>query len=143
MSIHPILAQLSAKSSFSDNWAELLSFQVTGLVLVMITLAALWGVIVFVGMLVRNFEHRMSRTTATPAPQHKERATVPAAVPSSPEPAACPVDPELVAVITAAAHAMLGGDFRIVSIAESPNTPPAWSAEGRRQIFSSHNPRNR
>ena len=48
-------------------------------------------------------------------------------------------DPHYIAVIAAAIHcAMAGHKYRIVSI-RSSNT--SWAAEGRRQIFSSHNVR--
>lgn len=49
------------------------------------------------------------------------------------------VDPRHVAAISAAVYAMLGS-HRIVHIAGSRNMP-AWAAEGKRQLQTSHNVR--
>lgn len=68
----------------------------------------------------------------------------------NPEPAADPapgtVPPQILAVIAAAVDTVLQGRGRILSIHEHPHPEhgsldpklQAWSVEGRRQIFSSH-----
>ncbi len=73
-----------------------------------------------------DLRRRVDRLTA--ALEAKRRPSVPSAVATIP--------PEIVVVITAAVHEALDDDHRVVSItAEHHN--PAWSMEGRRQIFGS------
>ena len=48
---------------------------------------------------------------------------------------------EVLAAIVAACHVQVGGQFRIVSIADATDLKQVWSLEGRRQIFASHRPR--
>lgn len=49
--------------------------------------------------------------------------------------------PEVLAAIVAACHVQVGGQIRIVSIADPADQKQVWSLEGRRQIFASHRPR--
>lgn len=71
-------------------------------------------------------------------------APAPAAPPAVPTPSAPLAEsngspsPELLAVLVAAVHAAVGRRARIVSIAEGGDGKQAWSMEGRRQIFASH-----
>lgn len=51
------------------------------------------------------------------------------------------IPPETVAAITAAVHTTLRANLRILSIGEPCPKRQAWSVEGRRQVFSSHNVR--
>ena len=48
------------------------------------------------------------------------------------------VPPQIVAAISAAIHTTLRARYRIVSVGEICPHRQAWSAEGRRQVFSSH-----
>jgi len=51
------------------------------------------------------------------------------------------IAPETVAAISAAVHTTLRAHHRILSIGEPCPKRQAWSVEGRRQVFSSHNVR--
>jgi hypothetical protein len=51
------------------------------------------------------------------------------------------IPPETVAAISAAVHTTLRGRLRILAIGEPCPKRQAWSVEGRRQVFSSHNVR--
>lgn len=46
--------------------------------------------------------------------------------------------PDIQAVLAAAVHATLGESARVVAITDGVESTHAWSLEGRRQIFASH-----
>lgn len=48
------------------------------------------------------------------------------------------ISPEVIAAISAAIHTTLKGRTRILSVGQICPDRQAWSAEGRRQVFSSH-----
>jgi hypothetical protein len=55
-----------------------------------------------------------------------------------PKPVTRGIPPETVAAISAAIHTTLRAHHRILSVGEVNPQRQAWSAEGRRQVFSSH-----
>lgn len=116
--------QLPAYPTLSES----LRFQFTGFLVVMTVLASLWLLISLMGI---GFRKSASRAAAL--------AKIPAAAATPTPPAISPVT---IAVITAAVHVTCGPQFRIADIAESPHPSEvnlqAWSIEGRRTIFSSH-----
>lgn len=48
------------------------------------------------------------------------------------------ISPEVIAAISAAVHTTIKGRARILSVGPFCPNRQAWSAEGRRQVFSSH-----
>lgn len=90
----------------------------------------------------RRLEAIANKPAAAPAPATP--APLAAAAPAvSPTPAsaspASGISPEVLSVIAAVVHRTLGSRYRLVSVA--PAVVPvsaAWSVEGRREIFSSH-----
>lgn len=122
----------------SPGLLEAVLYQLIGLIVVFTALGAIWLLMELMGVAFRAVERRrVQRAVATVAP-------VPAvgsiAVPLiDPE-----IAPELVAVLTAAAHDSLRAGEQIVSIMPAGAEPEltaqqlAWSGEGRRQIFASH-----
>lgn len=118
MNIMPI-AQLPDQPALSD----ILSFQLTGLVVVFGALASLWVILELMGMF---FRRRVAEKPAT------------AANPPAVAPVADGIPPDVVAAIAAAVHVTLKGrPHRVLSIKASTNTSH-WAAEGRREHFSSH-----
>jgi Na+-transporting methylmalonyl-CoA/oxaloacetate decarboxylase gamma subunit len=112
--------------------------QIDGLSVVLLALAGLWLVVAIVGAGFRALAaaEREGPPPATPAtegfagPIHGE------------------IEPEMVAVLAAAIHAALGSGYLVTSIRKIQHASPednvkllSWSAEGRRQIFSSHRTR--
>lgn len=112
---------------------EAISYQVVGLFVVFTALGSIWLLMEGMGFVFRGVERRkkLNLALATPA------APLPAAAPAG-------IAPELIAVITAAAHASLQAGEHIVSIVPLERYPQpniqllAWSSEGRRQHFGSH-----
>lgn len=96
-----------------------------GMLMVMITLAILWGVCVFTAKLIQIL---MPPAAAKAVP-------VPAAKPAPAAAAADSISPEIVAVIAAAVSTTVGRQARIVSI--KPHTS-GWEKAGRQSVLSSH-----
>lgn len=125
--ILPVFAAMPERMSLGQS----IAFQLNGLIVVGVALASIWLLLELIG--------RFFQRSAAAAP------AAAAAVPVTPSPAApaAPVEagprPEIVAAITAAIHVALGARARITAIVPVPDTP--WAHEGRRQIFSSHQPR--
>jgi Na+-transporting methylmalonyl-CoA/oxaloacetate decarboxylase gamma subunit len=108
---------------------ESLRFQFVGFMIVMLVLTTLWLLIRLVGTVFK----------AIP----KKAGTLPAEVPTTAGAGDGGPPPEIVAAIAAAVHIVVKEPHRIVSIHPQISTQAAvnmnaWSAEGRRHIFSSH-----
>ena len=118
--------------------------------IVVVFLAMFWRLTNSVQSLVnilRKFEDL--KITPQPAEPAKPVVTIhapppvaaPVPVPApAPAPAEGGIPGEIVAVIAAAVDAVMSGPHRILSIApvEATSFSAAWSTEGRRQIFHSH-----
>ncbi len=124
----PLAAALSDRPGIWDS----LSYQVVGLLVVFTALGSIWFLMELMGFVFRTIEAR-------------KQAGIVAVAAAAPEPIDLPVAgirPEIVAVITAAAHASLQAGEHIVAIhplghAHDVNVQlGAWSSEGRRQIFA-------
>ena len=114
--------------------AESLQYQVTGLLVVLFALGSLAILVGLVGRIFAALEERRTEvrpaTAATPA-----RTAVPATTEE--------ISPAVLAAIAAAVAAALGDRrfaIRGVQVAD-PRQNAAWSAEGRRTIYASHNVR--
>jgi Na+-transporting methylmalonyl-CoA/oxaloacetate decarboxylase gamma subunit len=117
------------------GFLENLAYQSVGIMVVLTSLSILLLCVTLLG-----------RFSALPA-----SAAVPSAAPASSSAVAdsCPessgLSPEVCAAITAAVCEVVGTDAAIQSIRPIPSAQPtnpflqAWSVEGRRQIFHSHN----
>jgi Na+-transporting methylmalonyl-CoA/oxaloacetate decarboxylase gamma subunit len=126
---------------------------ITRLLLVLTPLVGLLGVdrpliAVFLGLflllaciwLVIDIRRQLAQTRAAAQPPAPPPPPPPAPVIMIAPPEAVPGT--LVAVIAAAVHCALGASARVVSITSASDAPGnaalAWSAEGRRAIYSSH-----
>lgn len=124
MHLTPILAAAGkADTSIMDALPHL-----AGMLMVMVTLAALWGVCVLTAKLVQIL---MPEKKPAPAASTASAAQAPAAAPV-PEIA---IAPEIVAVIAAAVAACTGRNIRIVSIKPSSSS---WERAGRQSVLTSH-----
>lgn len=97
-----------------------------GMLVVFVTLAALWGVCALTARMVGLL---------TPAP-----APVPMVEKSEPTPPTAPVDdghidPEIIAVIAAAVASVTGPSHRVVSIRRQSTS---WEKAGRQSVLTSH-----
>ena len=127
--IVPIVATLAPAS---NGTMELLRFyvpyQIGGFLVVIFTLAVLYGICAFTGSLFIRLATRVPQAEplSKPAPTTaKEEAN----------------DPLLIAVISAAVAVTLEQSHRIVALSAAAQPPPptsAWAIEGRFQHFSSH-----
>jgi Na+-transporting methylmalonyl-CoA/oxaloacetate decarboxylase gamma subunit len=109
---------------------ENLQFQLAGLLVVLAALGLLWLFLEATGAIFRRFER------AKPEVVRKQ-------VHAAPKPGEVPA--AHVAVLAAAIHEAVGADLTILGIREVHTSSEiqnaqllAWSAEGRRQIFGSH-----
>jgi len=117
------------------GFLENLAYQSVGIMVVLTSLGILLLCVTLLG-----------RFLAVPAPAASASAA-PASAPAGADscPGASGLSPEVCAAITAAVSEVLGTDAAIQSIRPIQPVPPtnpflqAWSVEGRRQIFSSHN----
>jgi Na+-transporting methylmalonyl-CoA/oxaloacetate decarboxylase gamma subunit len=113
---------------------ESLTFQVTGLVVVLAALCSIWGLVELIGAIFKRIEAR--RGTAAQLPVGAP--VVPAEPATAGQAAGSPgLTPEILAVIAAAVHVTLGGSHR-VTVVKPAETAVDWAREGRRQIFASH-----
>jgi len=87
--------------------------------------------------LAKNLAKLNNRVTSVEA-VHEAATRAPFASQRLAAPAPSAVEPEVVAAISAAIHTTLRAHHRIISIGEINAHHQAWSAEGRRQVFSSH-----
>ena len=125
--IHLIASTGKAGTSIMDAVPHL-----AGMLMVMVTLAALWGVCALTAMLVRLIqpESKPAAQAAAPAPASKPAA------PAAPVPAETGIAPEIVAVIAAAVATVTGNQaHRIVSIKPMSTS---WERAGRQSVLTSH-----
>lgn len=97
-----------------------------GMLMVMVTLAILWGVCALVARLI----HVLAPAPVAAAAPVKAAAIIPATT-AGPE----TIPPEIVAVIAAAVATVTGPDRRIISI-RSQST--SWEKSGRQSVLTSH-----
>jgi Na+-transporting methylmalonyl-CoA/oxaloacetate decarboxylase gamma subunit len=102
MFIH--LAQ-SAIAPENGGITDLLVYQLTGFLIVIIVLCSLWFAVSCLGIFFRNID--VKDPVAAPSPALKEPADQ------------LEITPEVKAVIGAALHTVIKGPFRIVSVEES------------------------
>jgi Na+-transporting methylmalonyl-CoA/oxaloacetate decarboxylase gamma subunit len=118
MDFHPILG-----ATQSAEVADTLPY-LTGMLVVFATLAALWGVCALSAAVIRILVPEPA-----PAPPTELRpATAPDADPAG-------IDPEIVAVISAAIASVTGSSHRIVSIKLRSSS---WEKAGRHSVLTSH-----
>lgn len=108
---------------------HLVEFQFTGLIVVLVVLAGLSLICMAIGRLIRTLER-----SAAPA-------TAPATIASSPEVPAAGIHPgltdqQLVVLMTAAAHEVLGAPVLITGIRPLTAKNSNWSAKGRSDLHS-------
>ena len=136
MTIFPAILALDLPEypTLADN----LQYQLTGFLVVIFTLGSL---AVIVGLIGRFFIFLEARNAASGAPA-PARATVPAIAPA-PATTEEEIPTAILAAIAGAVAAALGDSrfaIRGVKVAD-PRQNLAWSAEGRRSIYASHNVR--
>ena len=114
-----------------------------GVLVVIGTLAVLWGLCVLMGKLIRTLLPGLLAPEAVPAPvvgpapaaaMPPEMVAAIAAVTYDRQPATT-VPSEIVAVIAAAVHSAVGKDSRVVAIRPSDSN---WEKAGRQAVFGSH-----
>ncbi len=129
----PLAAALTDKPALLDS----IRYQFVGLIVVFAALGSIWGLMELMGWVFRTVDRR----TVACAPAERPFSVGEPAVGGL---ASSGVTPELLAVITAAAHECLQAGEHIVCIIPVDHLTPgdvnllAWSSEGRRQIFASH-----
>lgn len=119
-----LAATAKVETSVSDALPHLV-----GMLLVIITLAVLWGVCAFTATLIRTF----MPVAAPPAPAMAATSSLDAAGSIDEEPQK--IAPEIVVVIAAAVAATTGPSHRIVSIKRQSSS---WAKAGRQSVLSSH-----
>jgi len=128
---------LAAALTENPTMLDALSYQAVGLIVVFTALGSIWGLLELMGWIFRAAERRAAAARAAAPVLEQEPVLLL-------EPGTHAISPQVVAVITAAAHECLQAGDRIVSIMPvhlQPNVDVnllAWSGEGRRQIFASH-----
>lgn len=144
---------LAAAAESSSLWS--VSFNGTvGILIALSALAGIWIAVAMLARLLKRIEtlearlregsHAGSPSASTPSADQRVSASAtvapasqrvsPAAITGSDED-----DPSVIAAITAAVAAVLGGQsYRIVSITPDVERVRAWSSEGRREIYQSH-----
>jgi Na+-transporting methylmalonyl-CoA/oxaloacetate decarboxylase gamma subunit len=103
-----------------------------GFVIVMFTLALLWGLTALMGRIVQGLERRPARGAAIPIGDAPAGVTAPA-----PRGAEDAIDDEELVVVCAAAALMLDAPHRVVSVRGDPSS---WGRAGRRETQGSHHP---
>lgn len=129
----PIAASLPDRPGLLDS----LSYQLVGLIVVFTALGSIWILMEAMGYLFRGIERRGQQRLVAAALAAPAAPLVPSRTPSG-------IAPEVIAVITAAAHASLQAGEHIIAIVPLERAGDhniqllAWSSEGRRQHFGSH-----
>jgi glutaconyl-CoA decarboxylase len=104
-----------------------------GMLMVMVTLAVLWGICAFTARMVAVF--LPEKKPAAPAPT-KPAPAASAQASAAPAPAHAGIAPEIVAVIAAAVASVTGNQpVRIVSIKPMSTS---WERAGRQSVLTSH-----
>jgi hypothetical protein len=129
----PLAAALTDKPALLDS----ISYQLVGLIVVFSALGSIWGLMELMGWVFRTVARQTEERVLAQRSLSAEEPTAGDLVPSG-------VSPELLAVITAAAHELMQAGEHIVSIVPDREANVAdvnllaWSNEGRRQLFASH-----
>jgi Na+-transporting methylmalonyl-CoA/oxaloacetate decarboxylase gamma subunit len=120
------LALLAAAAAKPSIWGTFLAAfpHLLGMLVVMITLAILWGVCVLTARLIRTL---VAEPVAAVAASSHATSTGPVATSTVP--------PQIVAVIAAAVHTAVGKGHTIVSITPQDSN---WEKAGRQSVLSSH-----
>jgi len=123
-----LLASTAQTVAQTSSSSDPISFQTVLLVIIAVALLFLATNLAKLNSRIASLE--VAKTTASqPTPAASSQL--------SPEPADN-VAPHIVAAISAAIHTPLRTRHRIISVGEICPKRQAWSAEGRRQVFSSH-----
>lgn len=132
----PSLVSLPLAAALPDKPGilETLGYQLNGLIVVFLALASIWLLLEIIGHFFKRLPHEEPQVLPVAAPRVAS-AAAPAAAPAAP----AGLTPELIVAVTAAVHHVLGDRVRISAIV--PMSSNSWAREGRRQIFSSHQPR--
>ena len=130
----PFPALLSLSLPEHPSLAESLQFQLTGLLVVLLTLGSLALLVGFIGRIFAALDgRRVEPPPGVPAPDRK----------AAPTGAQEDIPATVLAAIAGAVAAVLGDSrfaIRGVQVAD-PRQNLAWSAEGRRSIYASRNVR--
>lgn len=94
------------------------------------------GALVYVAKLLADVRNRLNALEAR-APARTAAAPAAGSAPGMPDAGSATVPPQILATIAAAIHATLRVPHRVVAVSPS-NELRAWSLEGRRQVFQSH-----
>jgi Na+-transporting methylmalonyl-CoA/oxaloacetate decarboxylase gamma subunit len=127
------LALLAAAAAKPSIWGTFLAAfpHLLGMLVVMITLAILWGVCVLTARLIRTLVPEPVAAVAAPVPPAEASSHATSAGPV----ATSTVPPQIVAVIAAAVHTAVGKGHTIVSITPQDSN---WEKAGRQSVLSSH-----
>lgn len=131
MSLPQLLADVTASAETTAQATtptDPISFQTALLVVIA-------GALIFLAKNLANLNRRLASLEASPNPA-KLRASHAKAPPAAESTNG--VTAEVIAAITAAVHTTIKGPARILSVGPICPNRQAWSAEGRRQVFSSH-----
>lgn len=126
-----LIASTTESTAHSHSLLDALP-HMAGMLMVMVTLAFLWGVCALTATLVKLLlpESKPASQAAAPAPAAKPAA------PAAPAPAETGIAPEIVAVIAAAVATVTGNQaHRIVSIKPMSTS---WERAGRQSVLTSH-----
>lgn len=118
MDFHPILGATQS-AEVADTFPYL-----TGMLVVFATLVALWGVCALSAALIRIL---------VPEPAVALRSELKPVTPPDTEPVG--IDPEIIAVISAAVASVTGSSHRIVAIKLRSSS---WEKAGRHSVLTSH-----
>ena len=130
----PFLASISQAVAQTSSSSNAISFQTALLVIIA-------GALLFLAKNLASLNRRLASLEAakTQAPLPTPKPVAPtASLQLSPASPSDTVAPQIVAAISAAIHTTLRARHRIISVGEICPNRQAWSAEGRRQVFSSH-----
>ena len=134
----PLAEALPAKPGLLES----LGYQLNGIIVVFLALASIWLLLEIIGRVFKLVNAksaasgpRTAPAVATPAPA----TPAPSPTPAAATPVAPGLAPDLVAAIVAAVHVAVGQHARVAQIV--PIMTNTWARDGRRQIFSSHQPR--
>lgn len=125
MNSTPIIALTTEELGNSHSVMEALP-HLGGMLMVLVTLTFLWGLTVFVSKAVAILTSR--QPAPTPAPAVKPP-------PASPPQVQDGIQPEIIAVISAAVAAVAGTNRRVISIQPMSTS---WEKAGRQSVLTSH-----
>ena len=123
----PLLAMTTEELGHSHSVMHALP-HLGGMLMVLVTLAILWGLTAGLSKLVAVF-------LPLPKPPMPATATAPPSVASTPQADDHAIAPELVAVIAAAVSTVTAGKGRIISIKPMSTS---WEKAGRQSVLTSH-----